>query len=119
MSWPTDALYFNALRAVQEKFMFRNNQAEVSLFLDKYPFLITVLAEAHRNIIKYFPNNPPVFLTIFADPEGIDEDQLVASIATDLDPDEATDALSAFDKNWWLNSLKWAQDKLCITLEFL
>ena len=97
--------------------MFRKNQSEVSQFLERYPFLVTLLAEAHRNIMKYFPNNSQVFLTVDADPEGIDEDQLVASIATDLDPDEATNVLSAFKNNWWLNSLKFAQRKLCFILE--
>lgn len=99
--------------------MFRNDQPEVSLFLKKYPFLVTVLTEAHRNIMKYFPNNPPVYLAVSTDPEGLEDDQLVASIATDLDVEEAADALDAFDEQWWFNSSNLAQDKLGITVEFL
>ena len=119
MPWPNDAQYFNAVQAIKEKYLFRGDQLEVSQFLEKYPFLVPVLAEAHRNIMKYFPNNPPVFLEVSSDTEEFGADQLVASIATNLDPDTAANALSAFDRNWWLNSLKWTQGKLCVTLEFL
>jgi len=73
--------------------------------------------ETYYNIVEYIPHSL-VFLAVVTDPEEFGTDQLIASIATDLGPEEAADALSHFDKKWWLNSLKRAQGKLCITLEF-
>ena len=117
MSLPPDAQHVNALQAVQEQFLFRNDQAEVWQFLQRYPFLVTLLQEAHRNIMKYFPGNSQVYLTVATDPEDLHTDQLVVSIATDLDPQQATNALDAFDEQWWWKSLRSTQGKLCITLE--
>lgn len=119
MSLSPDAQHFNALQAVQEQFLFGNDQAEVSQFLQRYPFLVTLLLEAHRNIMKYFPGNSQVYLTVATDPEDLSADQLVVSIATDLDPEQATNALDGFDEQWWLKSLRSMQGKLCITLELL
>jgi hypothetical protein len=117
MQWRNDAKYFNPLRAVEERYVFRGDRSEIMQFLERYPFLVSLLTEAYSNIVKYFPN-PSIFLSVATDPEEFGADQLVASIATNMGPDEATDALSTFDKQWWLNALNWAQDKLCITVEF-
>jgi hypothetical protein len=119
MSLPPDAQHVNALQAVQEQFLFRNDQAEVWQFLQRYPFLVMPLLEARRNIMKYFPSHSQVYLTVATDPEDLSTDQLVVSIATDLDPEQATNALDAFDEHWWWKSLRLMQGKLCITLELL
>lgn len=117
MQWRNDAHYVNPLRALEERYIFRGDRSEIVRFLERYPFLISLLTEAYSNIMKYFPN-PSVFLTVSTDPEEFGADQLVAFIATNMGPDEASDALSSFDKKWWLNALRWAQGKLCITVEF-
>ena len=74
--------------------------------------------EVYLHIEEFFPHSL-VYLTVSTDLEEFGTDRLIAFISTNLDPDNALDALSAFDKKWWLNSLKRAQGKLCITLEFL
>ena len=109
----------NALQAVQEQFLFRDDQAEVWQFLQRYPFLVTLLLSAHRNIMKYFPGTSQVYLTVATDPEDLRTEQLVVSIATDLAPEQAANALDAFDEHWWWNSMTLMQGKLCITLEVL
>jgi hypothetical protein len=113
----TDVQYLDRLHVLQRWYVFRSDRLEILHFLERYPFLVSLLVGAYYNILKYFPYSL-VFLTTVTDPEEFGADQLIASIATDLGPDEATDALNTFDKNWWLNSLKRAQGKLCITLEF-
>ncbi len=112
-----DELYLSLLEVLQQWYVFRGERTEILQFLERYPFLVPLLVEAYYCIEKFFPQSL-VFLTVVTDPEEFGADQLVAFISTDLDPDEAVNALSAFDKKWWLNSLKQAQGKLCITLEF-
>lgn len=90
---------------------------EVLWFLGRYPFLVPLVLEAYSKIGDYFPLSQ-VFLEVFTDPEGIDEDQLVMFIATDLTPDEAVSRLDEFDEDWWLDALDQAQGKLCINVEF-
>jgi hypothetical protein len=76
-----------------------------------------LLLEAHDNIMKYFPNNPPVFLRLSIAPEDLSEDELVASVASGLDVDTVADTLREFDEGWWLAALTRASGKLCITIE--
>ncbi len=90
---------------------------EVSHFLEVNPLLIPLLREAFTLIRKYFPSSK-LILEAVADPEAIDEEQLVVFIAATHDPDEASEALNRLDEDWWLDAMERAQDKLCITLEF-
>ena len=102
---------------VPEWYVFRGERTGILRFLEKYPFLVSLLVEVYPHIKEFFPHSL-VYLTVATDPEEFGTDRLIAFIATDLEPDDALDALSAFDKKWWLNSLKRTQGKLCITLEF-
>ena len=112
----SDAQYLSLLHVLQRWYVFRGERVEVLRFLERYPFLVPLLVETYYNIVEYIPHSL-VFLAVVTDPEEFGTDQLIASIATDLGPEEAADALSHLDKKWWLNSLKRAQGKLCITLE--
>ncbi len=114
----TDIQYRKQLHILERWYIFRGERAEILHFLEKYPFLVPLLIEAHIYIEKYFPQ-PLLYLAIVADPEEFTIDQLVVAIATTLSPEDAVHALSEFDKAWWLNSLRRAQGKLCITLEFV
>ncbi len=112
-----NAEYLNQLHVLQQWYVFRSERTEILRFLERNPFLVSLLIEAYYNIVKYISHSL-VSLEVVHDPEEFGTSQLIAFIATDLGPDEATDALSHFDKKWWLNSLERAQGKLCITLEF-
>src|SRR5438132_4139644 len=92
------------IQYLEQLYIFRG-RSDILRFLEKYPFLVPLLIEAHYYIEKFFPYSQ-IFLTMVTDPEEFGSDQLVASIATNLDPEKATDALSAFDKTWWLKALK-------------
>jgi len=113
----TDVQYLDRLHVLQRWYFFRGERVDILRFLERYPFLVSLLIEAYYYIVEFFPRSP-VYLAITADPEEFGRDQLTVFIATDLGPDEAVEVLSRFDKKWWLNSLKRAQGKLCITLEF-
>lgn len=103
-------------RSLEQVYHFRK-PVEVSLFLEKNPFLIPLLEEAYDYIRKYFPSST-LFLEVVADPEVIDERQLIIFIDANQGQDEASEALDRLDKDWWLDALERAQEKLCITLEF-
>lgn len=92
-------------------------RAEVLWFLERYPFLVSLLLEAYGKIGDYFPYSQ-MFLEVVTDPEAINDHQLVIFIATNFDPDEADDRFERFDEDWWLDALDWAQGMLCINLEF-
>ncbi len=102
----------------QQWYVFRGGRTEMLRFLEKYPYLVSLLLEAYLHIEEFFPHSL-VYLAVSTDLEEFSTDRLIAFISTDFDPDNALDALSAFDKKWWLSSLKRAHGKLCITLEFL
>lgn len=114
----TDLQYRLQLQTLARWFILRGERAEILYFLEMYPFLVPLLFEAYVEIERYF-SHPLVYLSVAADPEEFTTDQLVVSIATTLNPEDAVHALGEFDKAWWLNSLKRAQGKLCITLEFV
>ncbi len=113
-----DIQYRRLLHILERWYIFRGERAEILHFLEKHPLLVPLLWEAYTHIEKYF-SHPLLYLAIDTDPEEFSTDQLVVLIATALKPDEAIGALNEFDKAWWLDSLKRAQGKLCITLEFL
>ncbi len=105
-----------ALQLLERLYSFRR-RAEVLGFLEKYPFLAPLLLEAYDRIRTYFPDSL-IFLEVVADPEANGDYQLVASVAVDLDPDEALENLEQFDEDWWLDALDRAQGMLCIDVEF-
>jgi hypothetical protein len=104
------------VQSLEHVYTFRKS-SEVSYFLEEHPFLTPLLREAYSHIRKYFPSST-LFLEVVADPEARDEEQLVVFVAVNQDPDEASKALDQFDKDWWLDALERARDKLTITLEF-
>lgn len=113
----TDAQYIEQLYTLQRWYLFRGDRLKTLRFLERYPFLVPLLVEAYRNIQRCFPLSL-VYLTVISDPEEFGTDQLTAFIATNLEPEKAVDALSNFDKTWWLKAVKRTQGKFCITLEF-
>src|SRR5579864_3397523 len=117
MFMPNDASDFNTLTTLQEKYVFRNDPRDIGKFLKEHPSLPPVLVEAHRNIMKYFPNSPKVFLSLGIAPEDMSVDHLIASIASGLDVDTSMDTLEAFDEGWWQTWLRKTQGRLSITLE--
>ena len=86
-------------------------------FLERCPFLVSLLLKAYRKIREYFPYSR-IFLEVVTDPEAVGDSQLVVFIATDFDPDEADERFERFDEDWWLDALDQAKGMLCINLEF-
>ena len=71
-----------------------------------------LLAEAHTQIRKYFPNSESY---VKIDPD--DEHRMLVAISAELEPDEAFKMLQDFDNKWWLDNLDRAQGRVSIYLE--
>jgi hypothetical protein len=104
------------LQSLSQLYSFRR-PAEVSQFLEAYPFLDLLLLEAHDKITEYFGLEPDVILEVVTDLEAIDDRELFAFIRTTLPPDEVLSTLDRFDKEWWLDEADRAEGKLCIHVE--
>lgn len=103
-------------KLIKQKYCIRE-EITVFHFLEAHPFLAQLLLEAYPYIREYF-SGAKVSLEVVDDPEEYGREQLVAFIKTDMEPEDAVEALSTFDKVWWLDSLKRARGNLCITVEY-
>lgn len=112
-----DIAYLKYLDLLQRCYTLRGKRTEILRFLESFPFLVPLLVRAYIVIQTYFPQTL-VFLAVMNDPDESDADQIVVSIATHLHPEEAIERLDAFDQQWWLESAKQADGKLCVLLEF-
>ncbi|MGH9782845.1 MAG: hypothetical protein ACRD88_01560 [Terriglobia bacterium] len=92
---------------------------EVTEFLGEHPYLGPLLLEVYDHIQEHFGPRPRVALEVVADPEGTDDRELYALIATQLPPEAALEKLERLDKGWWLSAMDRAQCKLSIDVEFL
>jgi hypothetical protein len=92
--------------------------ARVYAFLQSHTFLLSLLAEAQREIGEHFPD-APLALEVVADPDGGMSMQLIVSICTPLVPDIALAQLDRLDESWWHEALSRACHKLSIILEYV
>ena len=109
----SDAFYPN----IENLYILRDAD-EVTSFLEGNPFLLPLLVESYPYIKKHFPD-ADVFLKVVHDPEIIGYTQLVAFIAVRQTAEEASQALDDLDEEWGLDTMEQAEDKFCITLEFI
>ena len=91
---------------------------EVISFLSDHPFLVELLQEAHGEIQIYFNSYLQMTLEVVADPEAIDDRELVLFIHTELPPVEALASLHRLDEDWWLDASDASRGKLCIHVEY-
>jgi hypothetical protein len=100
-------LYIGQLRLLEQRYTLRERD-EVLQLLEKYPQLSLLLLAIYRQILPYFPG-AQVFLKAVADAEATDDfdaaddnENLVISIVTHMQPRLALDRLKQFYKDWWL-----------------
>ncbi len=87
----------------------------VRAFLDSYPFLIPLLAEAHTAISRHFPQSHTA-LELTRDPEALDVVELVAAIDPGCAPTEALDQYESFKQAWWLDAMERTQGRLTMAV---
>ncbi len=101
---------------LEQLYSFRNRTAVIQ-FIQEHSSLVSLLGEIPGKLQNYFPKEP-LFLEVIADPEAVNNAQLVVFVSTCLGPDEAMERLERFDNDWWLDALDRADGKLGVTLAF-
>ncbi|MBS3908738.1 MAG: hypothetical protein KGZ93_03820 [Actinobacteria bacterium] len=89
---------------------------EVMGLIEKQPFLSTLLIDAYRKVLSYFPEAHR-YLDVIRDPESPEGSRLALYIATTLAPEEAVERLEQFDEDWWLDTIDNTRGKLIIDVE--
>lgn len=117
-------LFVGQLQLLEQRYTLRERD-EVLQLLEKYPQLSLLLLEIHKQIVPYFPNAQK-FLKAIIDPEATDDfeasdenENLVISIVTHMQPREALDRLKQFYKDWWFKTPNMAnfKEKISFNLE--
>ena len=91
---------------------------EVWRFLGSNPPLSPLLAEAYAKIEEHFGSRPEVVLEVVRDPEARGLVQMFAYIVTALTPEDASNRLQRFDREWFLREVSRAKGLLNFDLEF-
>lgn len=100
----------------RQKSLFENiDRPRVSQLLRAEPQLESLLLEAVDQIVNYIPD-ARLNLDLLTDPDYGDSEQLFLGVSTNLDNDEAMEALRRFDREWWVNHVRRSHGLLCIDL---
>ncbi len=97
---------------------FRNDVA-VEVFLEERPSLTQLLFDAYTRIRGYFGPSSRLVLTVVADPEEQEEQELFLFIQTGLHPRAARTLLAELDREWWLDAMLDAKGEMNISLEYV
>lgn len=89
--------------------------AEVSRILRAHPDLKPILDEVAGQLATRIPDGR-LSLTALPDPEYGTTQQLFLGVCTDLQDDQALDALHRFDREWWIQHADRARGLLVIDL---
>ena len=105
----------NDLEEIERLYSLRK-PLQVRRFLGEHAFLVPLLVAAYDVATRYFA---PVSLAleVIADPDSMDDQQLVLFVVLQFTPAEAFAKLQRFDNEWWLDAMDAAQGHLCISLE--
>lgn len=106
----------NNLEEIERLYSLRK-PLQVRRFLGEYAFLVPLLVAAHDVTTRYFAPLS-LALEVIADPDSMDDQQLVLFVVLQLPPAEAFAKLQRLDNEWWLDAMDEAQGHLCISLEF-
>ncbi|MBU1626308.1 hypothetical protein KKB18_02975 [bacterium] len=90
----------------------------VTEFLDKYPFLISILEVAPGKIMKYFPD-AEIDYEVTTDPEVENWVTLEIIIFTHLSANEAFENMKKLKKDWWLQAFVESDRKLRLDVVFI
>lgn len=74
-----------------------DGEHDIRACLDGNDNLVPLLYDIHKRIQKYFPNSPLSMRAI--------QNDLIISVGTMLNPEDAIDSLDRFDDEWWLDKL--------------
>jgi hypothetical protein len=117
--WPSSTLTIREqIQALNAIYIFVR-PGQVYRFLRRHDFLVDLLFEIKEQITRFFGSGPTLLsLRVVVDPENSKDRQLLLSIGTSRDPEEALQVLGKFDLEWWLEAAGEAAEFICISLEY-
>lgn len=80
----------------------KKEKKEVYRFIQEQPVLLPLLLEVPKRVKQYFGALTEVWLEVVSDPEYPNNNQLIAFITTELEPEKAVEKLNQMDEEWWL-----------------
>jgi transcriptional regulator with XRE-family HTH domain len=86
-------------------------------FLAQVPEMAGLIAEAERELLRFFPD-AGLRLDLVVDPEYGEPEQLILGILTALPAAEAVSALLRFDEAWWAPRARMAGGRLIVDLAY-
>jgi hypothetical protein len=101
---------------LENLYTFRDPE-EVRGFLHEHPILLALLREGHPSIRMVF-GSAPLTLQVVADPDDLDNRQLVLFIEANTVPGTAFQQLQELDRAWGFHALHQSQGRFHINLEF-
>jgi hypothetical protein len=93
-----------------------DTEQRVSRLLRQDSELAAVVSEAANQLVRFIPD-ARLTLELLTDPEYNSREQLFIGISTDLEENDALEALRRFDQHWWVHQVRRARGLLCIDLE--
>jgi hypothetical protein len=78
--------------------------SEVKAVLSDKAYLLPLLFEVREHLLGYFGQYAPLSLKVVSDSGSAEDSQLFILVGTAMSPQAAFNALSRFDKNWWLDA---------------
>lgn len=104
---------------IVERYYQLENPADVRDFLRMNLPLVDVLVEALSPLNNIFGNIQKLLLEVVIDPEAPEYKELVCSVYTTLEPEEALSKLDAFDDSWFLSQIDKTKGALNFRLDFV
>jgi len=93
-----------------------DNEEKIISFIKEYPFLLSILLEAPREVKRIFGENVPLGLELHHDPEA-DFEELFIVIKSTCSAEKARELMDKLGEEWFLNLIELTNNKLSITEE--
>jgi uncharacterized protein YuzE len=79
------------------------HEDSVFSFLEDYPHLEPILADAYEHLVKHFGTTLQQLELTFEVDEDTDEEYLLLLVKSSLDSRQALKVMDEFDDDWWLD----------------
>lgn len=102
--------------SIYQFYEFPDNEEKIISFIKEYPFLLSILLEAPREVKRIFGENVSLGLELHHDPEA-DFEELFIVIKSTYSAEKAREFMDKLGEGWFLNLIELTHNKLSITEE--
>ncbi len=94
------------------------DRSAVEAFIDRHPFLTSLLERAPAAIQARFGPHAGLRLEVLADPDAEGAEHLYLFVRTDRPFEEAYERQRQLDEEWWLDAMPEARAMMTVGIEF-